>query len=159
MKRIPLLSLLLGMLSPVPLVIMACIMMFYSPSTALPLLLPSFVGYAGIMLSFIGGINWILSMQKPVILLDNDIDTIDKKRLFIALVPCFFGELAIILTANQRLSMALLFLIIGFALTLFLERNTYLPTEQPAGYRSMRWLTTIVIQLCLIGAFIFRSPW
>lgn len=159
MKRIPLLPFLLGVLSPVPLVIMAFIIMFYSPQTALPILLPSFVGYAGIILSFIGGINWILSMQKPVILLENETNIIDKKRLLIAVVPCLFGELAIILTANHKWSTALLLLIVGFATTLFLERNAYLPTEQPTGYRSMRWLTTMVIQLCLIGAFIFRAPW
>ncbi|MDI2111867.1 DUF3429 domain-containing protein [Commensalibacter nepenthis] len=159
MKKIPLLPFLLGVLSPVPLVIMAFIMMFYSPQTTLPILLPAFVGYAAIILSFIGGINWILSMQKPVILLDSDMNVIDKKRLSIAVVPCLFGELAIILTANHKWSMALLFLIIGFAVTLFLERNSYLPTEQPAGYQTMRWLTTFVIQLCLIGAVIFRTPW
>lgn len=159
MKRMPLLSLLLGVLSPVPLVIMAFLMMFYSPQTMLPVLLPSFVGYAGIMLAFTGGINWILAMQKPIILLDTDTNFIDKKRLLIAIIPCLFAQSAIMFTANQQWALALLLLIIGFACTLFLERNSYLPTEQPVGYRAIRWFTTLVIQLCLIGALIFRAPW
>lgn len=159
MKRMPLLSFLLGVLSPVPLVIMAFMMMFYSPQTALPVLLPSFVGYAGIMLAFVGGINWILAMQKPVILLDNDTNFIDKKRLLIAVVPCLFAQFAIMFTANQKWTVALFLLIIGFATTLFLERNAYLPTEQPIGYRPIRWLTTLVIQICLVGALIFRASW
>lgn len=159
MKRMPLLSFLLGVLSPVPLVIMAFMMMFYSPQTSLPTLLPSFVGYAGIMLAFTGGINWILAMQKPIILLENDSNFIDKKRLLIAVVPCIFAQMAIMLTANQKWALALLLLIIGFATTLFLERNAYLPTEQPAGYRPIRWLTTLVVQICLVGALIFRAPW
>lgn len=159
MKRMPLLSFLLGVLSPVPLVIMAFIMMFYSPQTALPILMPSFVGYAGIMLAFIGGINWILAMQKPVILFDDDTNNIDRKRLLIAVVPCLFAQFAIIFTANQKWAIALFLLIIGFATTLFLERNAYLSTEQPLGYRPIRWFTTLVIQLCLVGALVFRAPW
>lgn len=159
MKRMPLLFFLLGVLSPVPLVIMAFMMMFYSPQTALPILGPSFVGYAAIMLAFIGGINWILAMQKPVILLDNDTNNISKKRLLIAVVPCLFAQFAIICTANQKWAIALFLLIIGFATTLFLERNAYLQTEQPIGYRSIRWLTTLVIQLCLVSAIVFRAPW
>ncbi|MDI2090236.1 DUF3429 domain-containing protein [Commensalibacter oyaizuii] len=159
MKRMPLLSFLIGVLSPIPLVFMAFMMMFYSPQTSLPVLLPSFVGYGGIMLAFIGGINWILTMQKPVILLDNDVSTIDKTRLFTAIIPCIFAELAIIFTANQKWILALILLMIGFATTLFLERNAYLPAEQPPGYRAIRWLTTLIIQICLFGAIIFRVPW
>lgn len=156
MKNIPFIPFLMGICSPLPLIVMTFFIIIYPSSISIQTLMIAFIGYAAIILSFVGGINWILAMQKPVVLLQDEDNQIDKQRLWLAIIPCILGEGAIILVSCLYSLTALFILAIGFLVTLSYERKCYLSSELPGGYLIFRWIITCLIEVCLISVFFAR---
>lgn len=115
-----------------------------------------FVSYAAIILSFTGGINWILAMQKPVVYVQEGDQQINIKRMLLAVMPCFTGEIAVILTIYTYHLSAILLLIASYLFLFSYERKLYLSSELPGGYFLARWIITTLMAFGLISAFIAR---
>lgn len=156
MNRIPFIFFITGILSPLPLFLMTIFILFYPVSVSIQKLIISFVSYAVILLSFTGGINWILAMQKPILYLQSESEEINKKRMLLAISPCIIGEITIVLTIYKYDLIAIFLLISSYMLLFSYEKKIYLSSELPGGYYSIRWILTIMIEVCLISAFIAR---
>ncbi len=156
MKRIPFIYFVLGILSPLPLIIMALFILFYPASIPLPKLMVLFVSYAAVILSFMGGIHWMLAIQKPIVYLQEDDGETSIKRLLLSVVPCIIGEITILAILYNYILTSLIILMLSYYFLLFYEKNSYLPTELPNGYFSVRWIITCLMETCFIGVFIAR---
>lgn len=156
MKRIPFMAFSVGVCSFIPLIIMAFFIVIYPSSASIQVLMNSFIGYTAILLSFIGGVNWVLSMQKPVIFLQEEVGDLNNRRLLLAVIPCLIGEGCIILVSCHYVLTTLLILITSFLGVFFYERKSYMTTEVPGGYLVLRWITTCFIETCLVSVLLSR---
>lgn len=76
--------------------------------------------------------------------------------MLLAISPCIIGELIIVLTIYKYDLIAIFLLISSYMLLFSYEKKIYLSSELPNGYYSIRWILTIMIEVCLISAFIAR---
>lgn len=97
------------------------------------------LGYAAVILSFMGGVHWGLAMtaERPSWL-----------RYGASVVPALLGWLALLIGGR----LAFLLLVASFASLLAYDLGAVRAGEAPAWYPRLRWPLTLVVVLCLLLA-------
>lgn len=97
------------------------------------------LGYAAVILSFMGGVHWGLAMTatRPLF-----------QRYGASVVPALLGWFALLLGGRW----AFLVLAASFASLLAYDLGAVRAGEAPAWYPTLRWPLTVVVCLCLLLA-------
>ncbi len=103
------------------------------------------VDYGAVILSFMGGVQWGLSMTR------SQSDGISGKGYAISVLPALLGVAA----AQFAPVIALPVLVIGFCGLLAFDLWTVREGLAPIWYRSLRWQLTIAVVVSLMSAWLF----
>lgn len=97
------------------------------------------LGYAAVILSFMGGVHWGLAMtaERPSWL-----------RYGASVVPALLGWLALLIGGR----LAFLLLVVSFTSLLAYDLGAVRAGEAPGWYPKLRWPLTLVVVLCLLLA-------
>ncbi len=96
------------------------------------------LGYGVAILSFMGGVQWGLAMQRA--------DARDWLRYGTSVVPALLGWIAFVLPPIAQFPL----LAAAFVLLLAYDLNAARRGETPAWYPNLRWPLTVVVTLCLV---------
>ena len=99
--------------------------------------LAALIGYAAVVLSFVGGVHWGLVLREPD-------PPLKGARLGLALVPLLLGWAALAAAATVAYWIALLVLIAGYILAMAAEHQGGQQGLLPQRYLWLRWTFTIV---------------
>lgn len=158
MKRLPLLAMVMGIASLIPIVGCACAIIFLSPTVTLRMLEVT-VGYAAVMLSFMGAIHWGLALDTPAIITPGQTPgKINSYRLLLGAVPAGIGWLSLCVAMFHELA-ALMMLMAGFAATLAVERVAWRRGAMPRGYMTLQWIVITVVEVCLLAVAVMALSW
>lgn len=149
MRRMPLLSILLGLCSPIPLIILSLGIIFSFSIHPGSFVWIALVSYGALMLAFPGGIHWGLGMQQSIILPARAMNSFENWRLFLSILPGILGWIALMLTANQHALASIFLLMFSFIMVLFFERKAQRLGETPSGYLALRWVITLEVEFFL----------
>ena len=98
------------------------------------------IGYAAVILSFMGAIHWGVAMSK-----DSPIDTAE---LGLSVLPALLAWLALLIPALFAYAL----LIVSFAMLYLADRYVDTVGLLPAWYLPMRFVLTLVVILCMLIA-------
>ncbi|MBB2204320.1 DUF3429 domain-containing protein [Gluconacetobacter takamatsuzukensis] len=148
MKRLPLPTVLMGIVSPVPAVILAVGGLF--SSAAVPGMTMGLVEYAALLLAFSGAVHWGLALDRPTLITGGRLDARrDNRRLMIGALPLPVGWLACHMTFLGHVPVGLAILLAGFFGLFLAERAAWRRGELPSGYLALRLWLTAIFMACL----------
>lgn len=155
MKRLPLPTVLMGIVSPVPAIIFAVGGLF---STAIvPGMTMGLVEYAALVLAFSGAVHWGLALDRPTLITGGRHDARgDRLRLVRGGLPLPVGWLACHATFLGHVTIGLAVLLAGFFGLFLAERAAWRRGELPSGYLALRLWVTSVFMACLGLAMLIR---
>lgn len=128
----------LGLVGLIPFVVGA-MMAHLAPMLWQALAVKAFVFYSAIVLSFIGGIHWGVTMSQ-----DRYDDPVFNTRLAVATLPSLLAWPALLLDYNE----AVVILMIGFWLMRLYERHQDGGERLPSWYQALRGALTMPVVLC-----------
>ena len=99
--------------------------------------LAALIGYAALLLSFVGGVHWGLVLREPEAPMRG-------ARLGLAVVPLALGWGALVAGQTVGYWLALLVLIAGYVLAIAAEHQVSQMGLLPNRYLWLRWVYTIV---------------
>ena len=145
-RRVPHAAKWLGAVGAIPFVTAAIAGPFLSGSLEYPVFL-ALIAYGAVILSFLGGIQWGLSIATSR---EVNSDDASFRRLGISVLPTLIGWLALLVAPP----VGIVILAIAFGLLLIVDLEASRKGEAPAWYPSLRWpLTVTVIASLLAVAF------
>lgn len=131
----PFAALLLGLIGLIPFI--GCGLAAIGPQTgASDPWLTALIGYAAVVLSFVGGVHWGLVLRESE-------PRMRGARIALAVVPLLFGWAALA-AATTAYWIALLILIAGYILAIAAEQQGSRQGMLPQRYLWLRWTFTIV---------------
>ncbi|PYD74248.1 DUF3429 domain-containing protein [Novacetimonas hansenii] len=158
MKRLPLLAIIMGIASLIPIIGCTCAIIFLSP-TVTPRMLEVTVGYGAVMLSFMGAVHWGLALETPAIITPGqEAGKTNTYRLLLGSVPAGIGWLALCAAMFHELA-ALLMLMAGFGGMLVVERVAWRKGAMPRGYMTLQWIIVTVVEVCLLAVTVMALSW
>jgi Protein of unknown function (DUF3429) len=99
--------------------------------------LQAFIGYAAVILSFVGGVYWGFILREPGAPPNN-------ARIGLAIVPLLFGWAALVASVVVAYWLALLVLIAGYILAIAIGHQGSQRGLIPGRYLWLHWTFTIV---------------
>ena len=150
----PLLAYGLGLAGALPIVAMATALVAIPPGIEVPKLCMALLGYGAVTLSFIGAVHWGIALATARA--SDRARNWARWRLLLGVLPALLGWAAILVAETSTPRAGLPVLIIGFAVTAAIEATAARRNGLPAGYMSMRWLLTVVVEACLLAAALSR---
>lgn len=111
--------------------------------------LQALIGYAAVVLSFVGGVHWGLVLREPAA-------PFRTARTALAIVPLLLGWVALIVSAVVAPWLALAILIVGYILAILAEHQGGGRGLLPARYLVLRWTFTIVAVAMLTTVLTLR---
>ncbi|MBY4641202.1 DUF3429 domain-containing protein [Gluconacetobacter entanii] len=158
MKRLPLLAIIMGIASLLPIVGCTCAIIFLSPAVT-PRMLEVTVGYGAVMLSFMGAVHWGLALETPAIITPGqETGKISTYRLLLGGVPAGIGWLSLCAAMFHELA-AVLMLMAGFAGVVVVERMAWRRGAMPRGYMTLQWIVMTVVEVCLLAVTVMALSW
>lgn len=158
MKRLPLLAIIMGIASLLPIVGCTCAIIFLSPAVT-PHMLEVTVGYGAMMLSFMGAVHWGLALETPAIITPGqETGKISTYRLLLGGVPAGIGWLSLCAAMFHELA-AVLMLMAGFAGVVVVERMAWRRGAMPRGYMTLQWIVVTVVEVCLLAVTVMALSW
>ncbi|GAA4476565.1 DUF3429 domain-containing protein [Gluconacetobacter asukensis] len=155
MKRLPLPTVLMGIVSPVPAIIFAVGSLF--STAAVPGMTMGLVEYAALLLAFSGAVHWGLALDRPTLIMGARHDPRgDRLRLVRGALPLPVGWLACHATFLGHVTIGLAVLLAGFFGLFLAERAAWRRGELPSGYLALRLWVTSVFMACLGLAMLVR---
>ncbi|GAA4494198.1 DUF3429 domain-containing protein [Gluconacetobacter tumulicola] len=155
MKRLPLPTVLMGIVSPVPAIIFAVGSLF--STSAVPGMTMGLVEYAALLLAFSGAVHWGLALDRPTLIMGARHDARgDRLRLVRGALPLPVGWLACHATFLGHVAIGLAVLLAGFFGLFLAERAAWRRGELPSGYLALRLWVTSVFMACLGLAMLVR---
>ncbi|GBQ31786.1 DUF3429 domain-containing protein [Gluconacetobacter sacchari] len=155
MKRLPLPTVLMGIVSPLPAIVLAVGGLFSTadvPGTTMGL-----VEYAALLLAFSGAVHWGLALDRPTLITGKRLDTRrDDRRLMIGGLPLPVGWVACHATFLGHVTLGLAALMAGFFGLFLAERAAWRRGELPSGYLALRLWVTAIFMACLGLAMLIR---
>lgn len=154
MKRLPLPTVLMGIVSPIPAVICAVGGLF---SAAVPGMTMALVEYAALLLTFGGAVHWGLALDRPTLITGARGNTRrDTTRLMMGALPLPVAWLACHATFLGHATLGLAMLLAGFFGLFLAERAAWRRGELPSGYLALRLWVTALFMACLGLAMLVR---
>ncbi|MFT8775605.1 MAG: DUF3429 domain-containing protein [Gluconacetobacter liquefaciens] len=148
MKRLPLPTVLMGIVSPIPAIVLAVGGLF--SSDAVPGMTMGLVEYAALVLAFSGAVHWGLALDRPMLITGTRLDAgRDNRRLLMGALPLPLGWLACHATFLGHVPIGLAVLLAGFFGLFLAERAAWRRGELPSGYLALRLWLTAVFMACL----------
>jgi len=145
----PIVAVVLGIAGLVPVIV--CGLGAIGAGTGANNMLAALVGYAAVVLSFLGGLHWGLALHPAT---DSRART---WRLGLAVVPALVGWAALLVSLALWDWLALALLAAGFIGTMVVEQQAIQRgLAVPAGYLWLRWGLTVVVVAMLITVLTLR---
>lgn len=121
-------------------------------------MLTGLLGWAALMLSFLGGLHWGLVMREPEVAATTPAPTDRERQIHIgvAALPPVVGWLALMLPLVTPPWLALLVLIGGYIAALVAEQQASAHLVWPTRYLTLRWVFTIVAVAMLTTVLTLR---
>jgi hypothetical protein len=146
----PLLAILLSVLGLVPFVV--CGLGALAPETdTATRMLSALIGYAGVMLAFVGGIHWGFELQSP-----GPSGGVRRARLGLGALPPLIGWIALVLPLLVPPWVSLVVLIAAYIGAVLAEREAGKRNLLPPRYLLLRWFFTLVALAMLITVLTLR---
>jgi hypothetical protein len=146
----PWLAILLSVLGLVPFIICGLAALEPDPVTAAPML-SALIGYAAVILAFIGGIHWGFELQA------SGADTGARRaRLGLGIVPPLLGWVALLLPLVIAPWISLILLIAVYIGTVLIEREAAKRELLPPRYLWLRWGFTLVAVAMMVTVLTMR---
>ncbi len=108
------------------------------------------VGYGGVILSFLGGVHWGLTLDEP------ERARFVRARLTLGVLPALVGWAAIFVSLASEPALGLAILIAGFIGTVVIEWRGHKRGLVPGGYMLMRWIASVVVIALLTAVLVVR---
>ena len=128
-------ALLIALAGLVPFV--GCGLMAMASSAANDPWLTALVGYAAVVLSFLGGVHWGLVLREPE-------PALPGPRLGMSIIPLLLGWAALAATAVVAFWLGLAILIVAYILVIAMEHQANGRGLLPGRYLWLRWVFTVV---------------
>ena len=145
--RIPAAANWLGAFGALPFVVLAVAGAILDPTGRQPALV-AMVAYGAVILSFLGGVRWVLGIAGFG---SSGANVALARRLTLSVVPALVGWTALMLP----LSTGLIVLAFAFALLLVFDYLAGRSGEAPAWYPHLRWpLTAVVVASLSLGLLV-----
>jgi hypothetical protein len=146
----PWLAILLSVLGLVPFIICGLAALGPDPDTSARML-GALIGYAAVMLAFVGGIHWGFE------LLSSGQDTVLRRaRLVLGAVPPLLGWVALLLPLVIAPWISLILLIAAYIGTVVVEREAGKREALPPRYLWLRWGFTVVAVAMMVTVLTLR---
>ncbi|MCQ8277308.1 DUF3429 domain-containing protein [Acetobacteraceae bacterium KSS8] len=155
MRTLPLLAILLGLAGLIPFVAGTAAILFYPADMPVPRLVGGVVGYGAVILSFLGAVHWGLALADDPVVSPHR-GRITAARLALGVLPSLAGWAALLLLLTERPRLALVLLLLGFAVVTAVETRAGRAGHMPRGYLPLRWLLSAVVILCLGAILLAR---
>lgn len=111
--------------------------------------LTALIGYAAVVLGFVGGVHWGLVLREP----DPRQQT---TRIGLAVIPLALGWAALVSAATLAYWVALVILIVGYILAIAAEHRGSQQGLLPNRYMWLRWTFTVVALAMLTTVLTLR---
>ena len=156
MKRLPILAVVLGVLGLIPFLGCTIGIILFPSDVPVPNMVMAIIAYGAVILSFLGGVHWGLALEPaPSVIVPGQAAT-DSKRLALGVVPSLIGWAALLVPLVSSALVAIILLILGFAVTLLVEAQARRRGAIPEGYMALRWVLSAVVLLCLFAVLLAR---
>ena len=147
LRKLPPVAVVLGIAGLLPFI--GCGLGAISGSQRADVMLSALIGYAAVILSFLGGVHWGFALgevppRQP------------RLRLGLSVVPALIGWVAVIISLGLSATIALGVLIAGYIATLVVEVQGRQRGLVDAGYVWLRWPLTIVAVAMLVTVLVLR---
>lgn len=158
-KRLPPVAYLLGVGGALPFI--GCGIAAVSPGTNAAFGLAGLIGYAAIILSFVGAVHWGFALA-PCQNDGSDFSVIDRSkpsmrtRLLLGIMPSLIGWCAVLIGLAMLPDVALVVLIAGFVATVVIEARWSKLGVVPAGYMGLRWGLSLIVIMTLVTVLALR---
>ncbi|MGH7119829.1 MAG: DUF3429 domain-containing protein [Acetobacteraceae bacterium] len=147
MTRLPWLATVLGLAGLLPFI--ACA--FAAVAQNAPWGLPALVGYAAVMLGFLGAVHWGLALA-PQPQGTAAPPEVERARLLLGAIPALVGWVALLIPRWA----GLILLIAGFIAVVVVEAAGHRRLWVPPGYMWLRWILSIIVIAILITVLVLR---
>jgi hypothetical protein len=156
MKRLPFLAVVLGVLGLIPFLGCTIGIILFPSDVPVPNMVMAIIAYGAVVLSFLGGVHWGLALEPaPSVIVPGQAAT-DNKRLALGVLPSLIGWAALLVPLVSSPLIAIVLLILGFALTILVEAQAQRRGAIPEGYMALRWVLSAVVLLCLVVVLLAR---
>ncbi len=141
-SRMPPFVYLLGVAGLIPFV--ACGIAALSPGSSQGAGLIALIGYAAVVLGFLGGVHWGLVLAPAASPL------LQRARLVLGVAPALIGWLALVLAVMASPEFGLAVVIVGYIATVVVESRWARLEVLPGGYMALRWGVSVVVIITLV---------
>ena len=142
-----------GYAGAVPFLVLAGLA-FYFPSSqeeVLNFVAQAQVGYAAIILSFLGGIHWPFSLQPRG---KRSQGKMYGKQMSNAMLPSIFGFMALILALSGMEDIALFCCVGLFWMVYVIDQIFLSKSDFPEGYFAFRLNITLIVTIALLATYL-----
>jgi Protein of unknown function (DUF3429) len=114
-------------------------------------MLEALIGYAAVVLAFVGGIHWGFVLQSG-----QYQGSVPRVRLIVAILPLLVGWISLVLPLVVAPSVSLVLLIIAYIATVLAEHEAGRRNLLPPRYLLVRWGFTAVAVAMLVTVLTLR---
>jgi len=142
-----------GYAGAVPFLVLAGLAFYFpqSQSEVLDFVAQAQVGYAAIILSFLGGVHWPFSLQPRG---KRSKGSVYGKQMSNAMLPSIFGFMALILALSGMEPIALFCCVGLFWLTYVIDQIFLSKSDFPDGYFTFRLNITLIVTIALLATYL-----
>lgn len=142
-----------GYAGSVPFLVLAGLSYYFpqSQEEVLLFVVQAQVGYAAIILSFLGGIHWPFALQPRG---KRSQGKVYGKQMSNAMLPSIFGFMIVILSLSGMADIALLCCVGLFWLVYVIDQIFLSKSDFPDGYFSFRRNITLIVSIALIATYL-----
>ena len=144
-RPLPSFALLLGILGLVPFAVCGLGALANAPPNDLRALL-ALVAYGAVILAFLGGVHWGFALDADTAAPSD----VQRGRLGLGVLPSLIGWVALLIALLGFERIALILLVVGFALTTVVEARASRAGFMPKGYMGLRWVLSSVVVVILV---------
>ncbi len=113
------------------------------------------IGYAAVILSFLGAVHWGLALGTPAVW-EGPAAKSARHQLVLGVVPALLGWAAVLLMLMALPTLAVALLIAGFIVTAATESHWSGKGLLPEGYMTLRWMLSVCVVVILGGVLLIR---
>ena len=144
---------LFGYAGAVPFLVLAGLAFYFTdaPEEVLIFVVQAQVGYAAIILSFLGGIHWPFSLQPRG---KRSQGKMYGKQMSNAMLPSIFGFMALILALSGMADIALFCCVGLFWMVYVIDQIFLSQSDFPEGYSAFRLNITLIVTIALLATYL-----
>ena len=150
MGPMPWLAILLSALGLIPFIVCGLAALGPDPETAARML-DALIGYAAVVLAFVGGIEWGFELQS-----DHQQKSVSRARIALGILPLLVGWICLVLPVVVAPWVSLVVLIIAYIAAVLAEHEAARRNLLPPRYLWVRWGFTVVAVAVLVTVLTLR---